>query len=152
MGRAALPIGDNAPRRLNHGNRGGDVIGLQTRLNHQICLAQGDQTIGVAIHPITGQKYLIAHRFKGETLGDRADFWKSRKQPRLSQSFARACPQDHFALRASQGILPQTADKTLADIGLVNDAENWACLIQQGNQHPPTGCARHKSTRAVNWV
>ena len=152
MGRAALPIGDNAPRRLNHGNRGGDVIGLQTRLNHQICLPQGHQTIGVAIHPIARQKHLIAHCLEGETLRDRADFWKSRKEPRLGQSFARACPQDHFALWASQGILTQTAYKTLADIGLINDPEDWACLIQQGNQHPPTGCARHKPARAVNWV
>ena len=39
MGRAALPIGDNPPSGLDHGNWRANIIALQPRLHHQINLA-----------------------------------------------------------------------------------------------------------------
>ena len=55
MDRPALPIGHHAARRLDHRDRRGDVIALQSGLDHQVDLAGGDQRIGIAIHAIAGQ-------------------------------------------------------------------------------------------------
>ena len=63
-GRPAVPRGDDAPRRLDDGNRRGDVIGVQPGLDHQIDLALREQDLR-AMSDLVGEQ--IARLSAAET-------------------------------------------------------------------------------------
>ena len=151
-GRASLPIGHNAARRLDHRNRGLHVIGLQARLDHQINLPGGDQRIGVAIGAITHEFCPPRHPAKGGALFGGADLGEGGHHDGLGQTPGRA----RFQRGATQGAVhlgpAQAALKPLADIGLVDDAKDRPRRIAHRDQNAPCGRTAKITACAVDRV
>ena len=80
---AALPIGHDATRGFYDSNRSLHIIGLQTRLDHQIDLSCRDKGIGIAICAIAHQAAVLRHTFESRSLSGRSDFGESGEQDRL---------------------------------------------------------------------
>ena len=83
--RAALPVGDDAARSLDHRNRGLHVIGFEAGLDHQIDLTGSDQRIGIAIGAIPDQPGLRGNAAEGSTLIRGAHFGEGGKQDSFGQ-------------------------------------------------------------------
>ena len=56
---AALPIGHDAPRRLNNRHHRLNVIGVKTGLHHEINMPARQHRIGIAIGAEAGQLCLL---------------------------------------------------------------------------------------------
>ena len=148
----ALPVGHHSARGLDHGDRRLHIIGLQTRLDHQINLARRDQGIGIAIHAIAHQPCLGGHPVKGGAFLRRAHFGKCCEQNRLAKRPRWPASQCLGAHRAHHLRAAKSALEPLADIGLINDPVNRPGGIRHGNQHAPGWRARQIAARAINRV
>ena len=151
-GGIALPVGHDPACRFDHRAGGCDVIGLQTRFDHQINLPMRQQRVSVAIHPVAGQAALLRNPFKRTAFIGCAHFGKGGKQDRLGQvglvTGAQRC-SPHGAGHAGNAEAPNEA---FPDKGLVDHAQKRAIVIGHRNQHPPAGCPAEIRPRAVNRV
>ena len=85
-------------------------------------------------------------------LGAAANFRKGGKQQRILQSARRARLQSRRPQRTGHRVQPQTADKTLADIRLINDSKKRARRIAQGNQNAPGWRSAHERAGAIDRI
>ena len=80
MGRAAVPGGDDAASRLDHGDGGTDVVIVEPGLDHQINLSESQEPIGVAVEPEAGEPDAPGHRLERGALRWCADLGESREK------------------------------------------------------------------------
>ena len=146
--RAAVPRGHTAARALDDGDERRDVPDIHARLDHQIDEAGGEHPVGVAIGAEAAEAHPCGQRVESGAFGRREHVGLCRVEHRIAQSVAGPRLKPAFA---EIGALP-VAHEPLAEVGLVQHADDSLALVLQRNQGAPGRHAGDERLGAVNRV
>ncbi len=116
-------------------------------------MAHRQQRVGIAVDAVSGQVHPPGHGFEARTFGGRADLGIGGVERRLGQRAAGARAQrTPGAIGSGHLGGAEAAEEALADIGLVDEAQDRAFAVIERDQGAPCRQARDEGAGPVDRV
>ena len=149
VGRAAVPIGDDAAGAADDGDEGGDIPGVHDRIEGKVGPAAGDKQVAVAVSPSADEFGRGEQAVGGGAVLVFGEIERVAREQR-SIGEARGGPAADGA--AVEGGGRAVAEHELAQNGLVNAAEHGLALVEEGDECAPKRDAGDERLGAVDGI